>query len=221
MSRAVCQWRDDGWLANVRHCPSPNCDDRPDTASVELVVVHAISLPPDEFGGPGVEQLFTNRLVATEHPYFARICELKVSAHFFIRRDGEVLQFVSTDRRAWHAGVSSWEGRECCNDFSVGIELEGCDTRPFADCQYRELARLIALLRERHAIKDVVGHADIAPGRKTDPGPCFEWPRLALLLAEHIDGGDLGRRDAVLDFGASKDAVVVSMQRRIKPVEDG
>lgn len=173
-----------GWLAGVRHCHSPNCDERPPGCAVSLIVVHAISLPPDEFGGGGVEQLFTNRLLATDHPYFATICGLRVSAHFFIRRDGEVVQFVSADRRAWHAGASNWRGRERCNDFSVGIELEGCDTRPFADPQYRELARLIELLRDRHAIEAVVGHSDIAPGRKTDPGPFFDWQRVPLVLAE-------------------------------------
>lgn len=177
---------DAGWLADVRHCASPNFDERPDDCPIRLIVVHAISLPPDEFGGSGVEQLFTNRLDPAGHPYFAKICALRVSAHFFIRRDGEAMQFVSTDHRAWHAGVSSWRGRERCNDFSVGIELEGCDTRPFTDPQYRELARLIRLLRRRHTIADVVGHADIAPGRKTDPGPCFDWPRLHLLLAERV-----------------------------------
>lgn len=183
---AVEPWAD-GWLAGVRHCLSPNCDERPSDCAVCLIVVHAISLPPDEFGGGGVEQLFTNRLVGAEHPYFATICDLRVSAHFFIRRDGEVVQFVSTDRRAWHAGVSNWRGRERCNDFSVGIELEGCDTRPFTDLQYRELARLIELLSDRYAIAEVVGHSDIAPGRKTDPGPFFDWRRLHSLLAEKGD----------------------------------
>lgn len=185
MSCSAAAWQDDGWLTEARRCPSVNCDDRPAECAVELIVVHAISLPPDSFGGPGVEQLFTNRLVASEHPYFATICDLKVSAHFFIRRDGELVQFVSTDQRAWHAGVSCWRGRERCNDFSVGIELEGCDTRPFADIQYDRLAGLIRALQARHAIVDVVGHADIAPGRKTDPGPFFDWHRLHLMLEKN------------------------------------
>lgn len=184
MSGAAGAWCDEGWLAGARHCVSPNCDDRPPDCPVSMVVVHAISLPPDEFGGPGVEQLFTNRLMAAAHPYFATICELRVSAHFFIRRDGEVVQFVPADKRAWHAGVSSWRGRARCNDFSVGIELEGCDTQPFTGIQYTRLARLIGALRARYAIEVVVGHSDIAPGRKTDPGPCFDWPRLHALCVE-------------------------------------
>lgn len=168
----------DGWFDGVRRVDSPNCDARPRGAVPWLVVVHAISLPPDEFGGPGVEQLFTNTLDPDAHPYYGGIHSLRVSAHFFIRRDGEVIQFVSTADRAWHAGVSSWGGRERCNDFSIGIELEGCDTQPFERIQYERLAELIARLRTVHPIEQVVGHADIAPGRKTDPGPCFDWRRV-------------------------------------------
>jgi AmpD protein len=148
-----------------------------------LIVVHAISLPPGEFGGPGVEQLFTNTLNPAEHPYFATIADLRVSAHFFIRRGGEVIQFVDPDKRAWHAGLSNWGGRERCNDFSIGIELEGCDTLPFEAVQYERLAALIQELCERFPIEAVVGHSDIAPGRKTDPGPCFDWAYLRALLA--------------------------------------
>lgn len=165
----------DGWLACARRIPSPNFDERPDGEVPSLIVVHAISLPPDQFGGPGVEQLFTNTLDPDEHPYYATICHLRVSAHFFIRRDGELIQFVSADARAWHAGVSSWDGRERCNDFSIGIELEGCDSLPFAPEQYRRLAGLLEILQANYPIRAVVGHADIAPGRKTDPGPCFDW----------------------------------------------
>lgn len=165
----------DGWLACARRIPSPNFDERPDGEVPSLVVVHAISLPPDQFGGPGVEQLFTNTLDPDEHPYYATICHLRVSAHFFIRRDGELIQFVSADARAWHAGVSSWDGRERCNDFSIGIELEGCDSLPFTPEQYRRLAGLLEILQANYPIRAVVGHADIAPGRKTDPGPCFDW----------------------------------------------
>jgi len=174
-----------GWHPAARRIPSPNFDPRPDSAPPGLVVVHAISLPPDRFGGPGVEQLFTNRLDPAEHPYYATIAHLRVSAHFFIRRDGELIQFVSAEDRAWHAGLPCWGGRERCNDFSIGIELEGCDTRPFEAAQYRRLGELIAWLRLRYPIADIVGHSDVAPGRKTDPGPFFDWRRFgeALLAA--------------------------------------
>ena len=167
-----------GWLDGAERCDSPNFDARPKGCAAELVVVHAISLPPDEFGGPGVSQLFTNALDPHAHPYFATICDLRVSAHFFIRRDGRLIQFVSADDRAWHAGTSQWRGRERCNDFSIGIELEGCDTRPFEPLQYERLAALVRVLRANYPISEVVGHSDIAPGRKTDPGPFFDWERL-------------------------------------------
>lgn len=157
---------------------SPNSDSCQGSVVPSLVVIHAISLPPGSFGGHGVEQLFTNSLNPAEHPYYAQIAGLRVSAHFFIRRDGELIQFVSTDQRAWHAGVSSWRGRQGCNDFSIGIELEGCDTLPFEAVQYERLADLVKVLRERYPIEEVVGHADIAPGRKTDPGPFFDWEML-------------------------------------------
>ena len=178
VATAPWQWDEAGWLRGIAHCPSPNCDERPPGASVELVVIHNISLPPDCFGGPGVAQLFTNTLVADEHPYYATICDLRVSAHFFIRRNGTLVQFVSADRRAWHAGVSSWQGRERCNDFSVGIELEGCDTQAFTVAQYACLRLLLAALCAHYPIAAVVGHSDIAPGRKTDPGPCFDWAEI-------------------------------------------
>ncbi|WP_088178869.1 1,6-anhydro-N-acetylmuramyl-L-alanine amidase AmpD [Thauera butanivorans] len=164
------------------YLPSPNFDERPEGESIRLIVVHAISLPPERFGGPGVAQLFTNTLDPDEYPYYASIHHLRVSAHYFIRRDGTVIRFVDPDLRAWHAGVSSWNGRERCNDFSIGIELEGCDTLPFEDIQYRRLAGLIGDLKQRYPIETVVGHADIAPGRKTDPGPFFDWGRLDLYL---------------------------------------
>lgn len=172
----------DGWLSGVRIVRSPNQDERPPAEPIRLLVIHAISLPPGEFGGDGVERLFTNSLDPAGHPYYQGIHALKVSAHFFIRRDGRVIQFVSTARRAWHAGISNWRGRERCNDFSLGIELEGCDDLPFARIQYIRLARLIRVLRRNFALEDIVGHADIAPERKTDPGPCFDWPRLRRLL---------------------------------------
>lgn len=167
-----------GWLPGVRRIHSPNCDERPADEPVCLVVVHAISLPPNEFGGPGIIQLFTNCLDPADHPYFSEIGTLRVSAHFLVRRDGELIQFVSCSRRAWHAGASRWRGRENCNDFSIGIELEGCDHLPFEDVQYLALNRLHAELQYRYPIAAVVGHSDIAPGRKTDPGPCFDWHRL-------------------------------------------
>lgn len=168
-----------GWLPGARRIESPNQDERPDGEPIRLIVVHAISLPPSEFGGSGIVELFTNRLDPTAHPYYQGIHGLRVSAHFLIRRDGELIQFVACDRRAWHAGVSSWRGRERCNDFSIGVELEGCDELPFADIQYRILDRLIQDLRARYPIEAIAGHSDIAPGRKTDPGPCFDWGRLS------------------------------------------
>ena len=174
----MTQAQDTGWWPGARRMPSPNCDERPADEPVRLVVIHAISLPPDEFGGPGILQLFTNCLDPGAHPYFAGISDLRVSAHFLVRRDGEVIQFVPCSRRAWHAGVSNWTGRENCNDFSIGIELEGCDRLPFEEAQYRTLNRLLAELRQRYPIEAVLGHSDIAAGRKTDPGPCFDWRRV-------------------------------------------
>lgn len=176
-----------GLLAGAEFVASPNFDDRPAGEQVSLIVVHAISLPPGEFGGDGIERLFTNRLDPGAHPYYAEIQALRVSAHLLIRRDGSVIQFVPFDRRAWHAGVSSWRGRERCNDFSIGIELEGCDDKPFEPVQYRRLAAAVAALRRRYPTLDVAGHADIAPGRKTDPGPHFDWRLLAALLDEERD----------------------------------
>jgi AmpD protein len=183
---------DAGGYANLAsQVPSPNCDDRPDGCAVALIVVHGISLPPGEFGGDAIQRLFTNRLDASEHPYFATIAKLRVSAHFLVRRDGALLQFVACERRAWHAGKSSWQGRDRCNDYSVGIELEGTDTLPYARAQYATLARLVRALRRRYPVKDVVGHSDVAPGRKTDPGPAFEWGRLRRLLAPKRQGARL------------------------------
>ncbi len=168
----------EGWLAGARRVPSPNCDGRPDGEAIRLIVVHNISLPPGEFGGPGVEQLFTNRLDPAEHPYYAGIRDLRVSAHFFIRRDGELVQFVPCGLRAWHAGASCWRGRERCNDFSIGIELEGTDELPFTDLQYEVLNALLGVLRGAYPIEGIAGHSDIAPGRKTDPGAYFDWGRV-------------------------------------------
>lgn len=169
---------DEGWLFDARRLPSPNCDERPADEPVRLVVIHAISLPPNEFGGPEIIQLFTNHLDPEAHPYFKEIAGLRVSAHFLVRRDGELIQFVPCSLRAWHAGASNWMGRENCNNFSIGVELEGCDQRPFEDAQYLTLNQLLAELGQCYAIEGVVGHSDIAPGRKTDPGPCFDWHRV-------------------------------------------
>lgn len=167
-----------GWLSSARRVPSPHCDARPEGAAVELVVVHGISLPPGAFGGDGVERLFTHTLDWDAHPYYQGIRGIEVSSHFFIRRDGELVQFVPCALRAWHAGVSSWGGRERCNDYSVGIELEGTDEVPYTDAQYASLNALLTALRSAYPIREVVGHSDIAPGRKTDPGPAFDWHRL-------------------------------------------
>jgi N-acetyl-anhydromuramoyl-L-alanine amidase len=167
-----------GWFEGAVRVPSPNCDVRPPGEIITLVVVHNISLPPGEFGGPGVEALFTNQLDPAAHPYFEQIKDLRVSAHFFIRRDGHLMQFVPCALRAWHAGVSSWQGRERCNDYSIGIELEGTDEAPFTEAQYVSLNQLLSVLRQTYPIAAVAGHSDIAPGRKTDPGPCFDWSRV-------------------------------------------
>ena len=170
-----------GLVAGARFIPSPNFDERPAGTAIDLVVIHNISLPPGQFGGDAVIDLFLNRLDPAAHPYFAGTAQMRVSAHFLIRRDGELIQFVPCGQRAWHAGVSNWRGRERCNDFSIGIELEGADDRAFDDVQYAMLAELTGALRAVYSIADVVGHADIAPERKTDPGPCFDWARFRKL----------------------------------------
>jgi AmpD protein len=166
-------------LPGARFIASPNHDQRPQGTVVSLIVIHAISLPPGEFGGDAIQRLFTNRLDPAEHPYYQGIHGQRVSAHFLICRDGEVIQFVPCDQRAWHAGQSNWKGRERCNDFSIGIELEGCDELPFEDKQYAALERLLDVMRRSYPIADIVGHSDIAPQRKTDPGPCFDWSRIS------------------------------------------
>ncbi|WP_334190289.1 1,6-anhydro-N-acetylmuramyl-L-alanine amidase AmpD [Noviherbaspirillum sp.] len=176
---------DDGWCSGVAREPSPNFDVRPDGTVVDLLVIHNISLPPENFGGSFIADLFCNRLDCDAHPYFDQLRTLKVSAHFLIRRDGSVVQFVSTMQRAWHAGLSSFRGRERCNDFSIGIELEGSDFEPFASSQYGTLAELTLALQSRHPLDSVAGHEHIAPGRKTDPGPFFDWPHYRSLLDRH------------------------------------
>lgn len=167
----------EGLVDAARVLPSPNCDARPADLPVTLLVIHNISLPPGQFGGDAVIDLFLNRLDPAAHPYYAGIATQRVSAHFLVRRDGELMQFVPCVKRAWHAGVSSWRGRAQCNDFSIGIELEGTDDMPFTDAQYETTGRLARALHRMYPITDTVGHCDIAPGRKTDPGPHFSWDR--------------------------------------------
>lgn len=173
---------DDGWCSGVLREPSPNFDARPAGLAIDLLVIHNISLPPGQFGGGWIADLFGNRLDCDAHPYFDQLRALCVSAHFLIRRDGVVMQFVSANDRAWHAGASSFCGRERCNDFSIGIEMEGTDFEAFEAIQYERLARLTRALRTRYPIRDVTGHEHIAPGRKSDPGPFFDWARYHQLL---------------------------------------
>ena len=175
-------WRD-GWLRRARAVPSANFGSRPAAVAIDLIVLHSISLPPGEYGGDAIERLFTNQLDWSAHPYYETIRGVAVSAHFLIRRDGELVQFVSADERAWHAGASSWDGREGCNDFSIGIELEGLEGQPFEDEQYAALAALLASLAERYPIQAVAGHEHVAPGRKEDPGAGFDWARLRRLAS--------------------------------------
>jgi AmpD protein len=173
-------WRA-GWLRRARAVPSLNCGPRPAATQVDLVVLHSISLPPGEYGGDSIERLFTNQLDWSAHPYFESIRGLAVSAHFLVRRDGEVVQFVSCDERAWHAGESRWNGRENCNDFSIGVELEGLEGEPFDDAQYPALAALLGSAALRYPIAAVAGHEHVSPGRKEDPGAGFDWHRLRRL----------------------------------------
>ncbi len=177
---------DGDWLQGVRRMPSPNCDERPADSRVELIVVHNISLPPGEFGGGHVDALFTNTLDSAAHAYFADIASLRVSAHVLIDRQGGITQYVPFNRRAWHAGESCFRDRECCNDFSVGIELEGTDELPYEDIQYERLAAVIRLLMKAWpeiTPERIVGHSDIAPHRKTDPGPAFDWTRFRRMIS--------------------------------------
>ena len=172
-----------GWLTHTRRVPSPNCDARPVGEAIELLVVHSISLPPGEFGSDGIERLFTNQLDPNDHPYYATVAGLRVSAHCLIQRDGALTQFVPFAARAWHAGASRWRERERCNDFSIGVELEGTDTGAFEANQYATLIGLARALRAHYPIAAIAAHSEIAPGRKTDPGPAFDWARLHRLLA--------------------------------------
>jgi N-acetyl-anhydromuramoyl-L-alanine amidase len=168
----------DGWLSTATRLPSPNFEARPGAIEPTLIVVHNISLPPDDFGGDAIRDFFQNRLDHDAHPYFEQLRGVRVSAHFVVRRDGAIEQYVSCNERAWHAGVSSFRGRERCNDFSIGIELEGSDRFPFERAQYDALHVLVDALTTRYPIDALAGHSDIAPGRKTDPGPHFDWRRL-------------------------------------------
>ena len=175
-----------GLIAGVKYSPSPNHDARPAACVPDTVIIHGISLPPREFGGEWIETLFQNRLDPHAHPYFEQIHALRVSAHVLIRRDGELLQFVPFQLRAWHAGVSCLGQRENCNDFAIGIELEGCDDVPYEDAQYEVLIALLRALRRSYPeieLQRIVGHSDVAPGRKTDPGPSFDWARVRAALA--------------------------------------
>ncbi len=182
--------RQTGLILPARQVASPNWDERPAGAEIDLIVIHGISLPPGEYGGPWIDALFTNTLNPDAHPYFAEIHQLRVSSHLLIRRDGELVQYVPFHRRAWHAGVSQYEGRERCNDFSIGIELEGTDEEPYEAVQYARLAEVIAALEQAYPGIDrqrLAGHSDIAPGRKTDPGPAFHWPQLVAQLSAPAD----------------------------------
>jgi N-acetyl-anhydromuramoyl-L-alanine amidase len=175
-----------GLMLGARQVVSPNCDARPAGVEADLIVVHGISLPPGDFGGPWIERLFTNSLPLDEHPYFAEIGAMRVSSHLAVARDGGVTQFVRFTDRAWHAGQSSYNGRDACNDFSIGVELEGVDTVPYEAAQYQALAEIVAALCQaypRLAPERLVGHSDIAPGRKTDPGPAFDWPLARAAIA--------------------------------------
>jgi len=170
-----------GLLQGARQCPSPNYNDRPDSSDITLLVIHNISLPPEQFGSDDIDRFFTNCLDSSKHPYFDEICQMQVSSHLLIRRDGEVVQYVPFHRRAWHAGESEFEGRPNCNDFSIGIELEGTDTIPYEPIQYQRLQEVIHLLQQAYPAitrERIVGHCDISPGRKTDPGDVFDWQQL-------------------------------------------
>lgn len=170
--------KESGLLESVVYQPSPHCDERPVGVAIDTIVIHGISLPPGEFGTSAVEAFFAGKLDKHSHPYFSTIDHLRVSSHLFIRRTGEVIQFVPFNKRAWHAGDSFFEGKSHCNDFSIGIELEGTDDVPYEQAQYQQLTRVIAALRDAYVTigcQRIVGHADIAPGRKTDPGPVFDW----------------------------------------------
>jgi len=164
-----------GFIKNTKQIPSPNYNARPKDTEINLIVIHNISLPPNQYGGNFIEQFFTNKLDSNKHPYFKEIKNVKVSSHFVIDRKGDLIQYVSCNYRAWHAGISEWNGKDNCNNYSIGIELEGSDHLEYDNAQYEKLNQLIDCLKSIYNIKDIVGHCDIAPGRKTDPGPLFNW----------------------------------------------
>ena len=193
----------DGWWSLAEHVSSPNFGPRPPNSNVSLVVLHSISLPPGQYGGDAIEQFFCNRLDWAAHPAFESLRGLQVSAHFVVRRDGRVQQFVSCDERAWHAGVSAWRGRENCNDYSLGIELEGLEGEPFDDAQYLRLAPLLRSLALYYPLVEVVGHEHVAPGRKVDPGAGFDWPRLQRLLRRRRPALPYGNTLAVVACGVA------------------
>jgi AmpD protein len=179
-----------GFLQHIKQIASPNCDPRPLGTEINLLVIHNISLPPGEFGGGNIEKLFTNQLLATAHPYFATILPMRVSAHVLIDRDGRLTQFVSFEQRAWHAGASEFQGKPACNDYSIGIELEGTDNNAYTEQQYFALTELTLVLMQQYSgitLDRIVGHCDIAPGRKTDPGAAFDWRYYRTLLQQHIN----------------------------------
>lgn len=212
-----------GWWWHARRRPSPHHGPRPRGTVIELAVVHSISLPPGEYGGPAIEALFRGTLDCEAHPYYSRLQGLRVSAHFVVRRNGEVLQFVSCDRRAWHAGASRWRQREGCNDWSVGIELEGLEGDRFEPAQYAALARLLRALTRRYPVREVVGHEHVAPGRKHDPGPGFDWRTLRSTLRSTPPSRDLwliGDRPAAMRAVAADRATGRSHGRdcRARPV---
>lgn len=176
----------DAIFSDIEYRASPNQDARPEINDISGIIIHNISLPPGEFGGGWIDDLFLNKLDPTAHPYFEQLADLRVSAHLLIRRDGEVIQYVPFYQRAWHAGVSQWDDRDCCNDFTIGIEMEGCDDQHFEQVQYQQLAQVIVLLCDYYpslSTRRIKGHQDIAPGRKTDPGPYFNWDQLASLVS--------------------------------------
>jgi AmpD protein len=192
-SRLPLHVGEDGWCLQAERIPSPNFDLRAPGTAIDLLVVHNISLPPSQFGGSCIADLFTNTLDCDAHPYFDQLRNLRVSAHFLIRRDGHLMQFVSANDRAWHAGMSNFAGRERCNDFSVGVELEGTDFEPFESAQYDTLGALAVALASRYPISAVAGHEHIAPGRKTDPGPFFDWTHFRKSLIQNNPALDLAQ----------------------------
>jgi AmpD protein len=196
---------DHGYVNEARFVESPNYDERPAGCAISLLVIHHISLPPGEFGGPGIVELFTNRLDSAAHSFYATVAGTKVSAHFLIRRDGELCQFVPCGGRAWHAGESSWKGRAQCNDFSIGVELEGTGEAPFTDAQYKRLAFLTRTLKAHYPIRDIVGHSDVAPGRKSDPGPQFDWARYRALLRIRRKGAKVAKKTRKIFRTAKRD----------------